>query len=172
MEKYKKLNDKRIKELLVYDKKTGALYRRTGRLKFTRADRPHVLGYREVCLDGKRYLAHRLIWCMAYGYFPEHDIDHINGKRDDNRLCNLREVTRACNLQNQKLRKSNKTGFIGVALLPDGRFEARIQNKRLGRFEVFKDAVLCRLKAERDLNWSCSENRKKAIILFNTRGKS
>jgi hypothetical protein len=44
---------------------------------------------------------------------PE-QIDHINGDRADNRLCNLREVTQSLNNANSARRRDNTSGFKGV----------------------------------------------------------
>lgn len=57
-------------------------------------------GYAHISLLGKKYKAHRLAWLYVYGHFPKNEIDHINRVRDDNRIANLRDVTRAENMQN------------------------------------------------------------------------
>ncbi len=47
-------------------------------------------------------MAHRLIWIYHYGPIPEgFEIDHINRKRDDNRIENLRVVPRRLNHLNR-----------------------------------------------------------------------
>jgi len=51
---------------------------------------------------GRKVLAHRLAWLLTYGDWPVGDIDHINHDRSDNRLENLRELTRSQNLFNRK----------------------------------------------------------------------
>ena len=43
-------------------------------------------------------------------------IDHINGIKTDNRLCNLREATRSQNQVNTPVVKNNTSGFKGVHL--------------------------------------------------------
>jgi hypothetical protein len=52
---------------------------------------------------------------MAHGRWPEHDIDHRNGVRDDNRLENLREATNAQNTQNHGRPRTNPTDYHGVS---------------------------------------------------------
>lgn len=68
--------------------------------------------------EGKEHsvLAHRLAFYIAHGRPPNPgmEIDHINGLRADNRLTNLREVTRSYNNRNQKLGSLNTSGAIGV----------------------------------------------------------
>ena len=71
-------------------------------------------GYRVIKIKSKRYYVHRLLWFLYYGYFPENQIDHIDGDRLNNSISNLREVSNSCNQQNQKESKNNTSGFIGV----------------------------------------------------------
>jgi hypothetical protein len=49
-------------------------------------------GYIQIKLAGKRYRLHRMVWLWYYGDLPPL-IDHINGSRRDNRICNLRGAT-------------------------------------------------------------------------------
>jgi hypothetical protein len=72
-------------------------------------------GYVLIGINGKQPLAHCLAWLYMEGYWPEYQIDHKNGIRDDNRWKNLRHVTRVCNLQNSKLSSRNTSGFPGVS---------------------------------------------------------
>lgn len=65
-------------------------------------------------INSKFYLCHRIVWCMHYGYWPDGDIDHINGNKLDNRIENLRFVDRSQNMSNVGMQKNNKSGFIGV----------------------------------------------------------
>jgi hypothetical protein len=67
----------------------------------------HGEGYITIGFNGKRYLAHRLAWYFTYGELPK-EIDHINGIRNDNRICNLRSVTRRQNSQNNIKHRNGK----------------------------------------------------------------
>ena len=73
-------------------------------------------GYRQIQIGGKiSYLSHRLAWLFCHGEWPKNEIDHINGIRDDNRICNLRQANRSENQQNIKCAYfRNKTGLLGV----------------------------------------------------------
>ena len=73
-------------------------------------------GYIAVKLGGKARKAHRLIFLMGHGYEPE-QVDHINGKKDDNRLCNLRAATNASNQRNSPKKAGRSCKYNGVCLL-------------------------------------------------------
>lgn len=73
----------------------------------------HATGYRHVTWMGKIHKVHRLIFLLEHDYLPK-EIDHINGDRQDNRIENLREVTRSENQYNKAMCKSNTSGFRGV----------------------------------------------------------
>ena len=97
----------------------------------TVAGAPGSGGYRYVNLtfDGKprRMLAHRVVWALATGAWPEVEIDHRNGIRDDNRLSNLREATRSQNKHNVGLSRRNTSGLRGVSWFrAGGRWRADI----------------------------------------------
>jgi hypothetical protein len=57
-------------------------------------------GYLQIKFNGKAYKAHRLAWYLHYGVWPTNHIDHINGIKTDNRIINLRDVTRSENMNN------------------------------------------------------------------------
>jgi hypothetical protein len=67
-------------------------------------------GYRRISIGREGYMAGRLAWLIVHGEWPENEIDHINRKRDDDRLVNLRDVTHTDNQNN----RSNNNG------LPEG----------------------------------------------------
>ncbi|WP_158233083.1 MULTISPECIES: HNH endonuclease signature motif containing protein [unclassified Erwinia] len=111
-------------------------------------------GYVTVYLDGKNQYVHRLIWVYHFGNIPENmEIDHINHNRTDNRIENLRLVTRAENALNLGQRHPIKRN--GVTWRPEHkRWYARItvHGKRLhlGTFINFEAALAARLHAERE----------------------
>jgi hypothetical protein len=102
-------------------------------------------GYVSVAIDGHHYLAHRLAWLLAYGQWPNGQIDHINGARADNRLSNLRLATGAQNCRNQKTKRS-KSGLKGAAWCSTRQhYIATIRTepgkrKTLGRFKTAEEA--------------------------------
>lgn len=80
-----------------YEEETGKLYWKERVHKRIRvgqeAGRLCSHGYRKVRVYSKEYYTHRLIWLLKTGSWPNHEIDHINRVRDDNRFSNLRDVT-------------------------------------------------------------------------------
>jgi hypothetical protein len=61
---------------------------------------------------GRTVSAHRLVWFMEKGHLPEMDLDHINRDKDDNRIENLRIVTRSENMMNIGVK--GRSRFRGV----------------------------------------------------------
>ena len=110
-------------------------------------------GYVRVCLLYKRYLLHRVVWLWVYGSWPTKDLDHINHDPSDNRICNLRSVTRTENCRNSSLSKCNSSGTTGVGWKPRARmWEVRISAddgvRYIGAFHKKDDAIEARKRAE------------------------
>lgn len=156
------MNAARLRERLIYDPVTGVF---TWRIKpagnvSAGAQAGHVNAdwYREIRVDGRLYLAHRLAWLYVHGQWPIEELDHRNGIRDDNRIANLREATHKQNGENAARRHDNSSGFIGVSWTDKGRkhWVARIaHNKRrreIGRFSTPEEAYAAYLAAKAELH--------------------
>ena len=116
-----------LREAFNYDPKTGALTRLVGTRRSHIGDVAGYLnniGYRQVSFGGRIFSVHRLIWVMHYGSSPNGEVDHINGDRSDNRICNLRLATSSQNNQNRRLSSRNKTGIKGVFRVKWGKRKA------------------------------------------------
>lgn len=72
-----------------------------------------VFGYWLIGVNSKSYKAHRLAWVYYYGNPPSGQLDHINGNRSDNRICNLREATTSQNTINS-VSTRNTSGLKGA----------------------------------------------------------
>jgi hypothetical protein len=120
-------------ELLSYDPDSGLFtwnQRRGGKaLAGSVAGVLRPDGYVTITIDFKKTMAHRLAWLVVHGAEPTDQIDHINGIRSDNRLCNLRAATNGQNQQNLAgAKKQNRLGFLGVTFHPQsGKYRARIR---------------------------------------------
>lgn len=116
------------------------------------------LGYVIITLNDRGYQAHRLAWFYVHGRWPEHQIDHINGRKADNRIENLRDVPQTINMQNQrKCYRNNRVGLAGVYWhRRQHRFYSQIRvNKKLhflGYFDVAKEAHEAYINAKRALH--------------------
>lgn len=165
---HSKLTQARLKDLLCYDSDLGAFTRRrtVGRCDRWKQGQPcgHVskLGYTQICIDGKSYLAHRLAWLYVHGVWPSKHLDHINGHPEDNRIANLRECDDLLNMQNiRSPHRDSKSGLLGVRRLPkSGRYEARLcvdgVSKTIGTFDCAQDAHQAYLEAKRSAHSFCT----------------
>lgn len=138
----------RLVELLDYEPETGLFKwkRRRGRIAPGEiAGTKDSHGYCQIAIDYRTYRAHRLAWLYMHGRLPTGDIDHINGNPLDNRISNLRDVSRSVNLRNRHRAGSHsKVGVVGVSQSRNS-FCARIKSPDgehifLGVFET-KDAA-------------------------------
>jgi len=162
MNKPSLLTAERLRELLHYDPETGVfiwLVSTNGRIRVGDvAGHLTAAGYRRIKIDGRCYFSQRLAWLYVHGVFPFNQSDHRNGQRDDNRLCNLRDVDHSGNMQNRRrAHLQNKSGFLGVSLDKQrGKWTAIIQangkKRNLGRFTSPELAHAAYLKAKRELH--------------------
>lgn len=110
-------------------------------------------GYVSIGANGIKAYAHRIVWFIHHGEIPKgFDIDHINHDRADNRIENLRLVSRSENLKN-KGKVLSSSGEMGVYWSnAAGKWEASLtvngKKKYLGLFETIDDARMARVKAD------------------------
>ena len=73
-------------------------------------------GYRRIRLGQKKKLqAHRVAWLLYYKVDPHpFEVDHIDTNRANNRIANLRLVTKQQNQFNRGENQNNTSGFKGV----------------------------------------------------------
>lgn len=157
------VTSERLRELFKYDEESGLFTRikQSGSAKQgCVATCENSNGYIVIRIDGKLYGAHRLAWLYVHGKFPIDQIDHIDGIRTNNAIKNLRASSQYENMQNVKIKSSNKSGHTGVSWdSQTGSWAAQIMHKRktirLGRFDRLEDAA------------EAYKNAKKLIHLYN-----
>ena len=99
------------------------------------AGRLNRAGYRQIRVDGRLYLAHRLAWFYVNGSWPSTDLDHRDLDKDNNRLSNLRETDDSLNGANKAPPVTNTSGAKGVQRRPNNRWRASIEHR--GRWISF-----------------------------------
>ena len=144
-----------LKETFDYDPDTGSLaYRKPrGTLPAGRPAGKVTKGGISVLFAGGQTLAHRIIWNMMTGEWPQHPVRHVNGNKLDNRWDNLtvaaplRErdpVSRKPIKSVTNRRVAHGVGRVVFAKMDKTLFEANaIVNKErvfLGRFETESEA--------------------------------
>lgn len=110
---------KNVHEILSYDEESGILTWKVyqGQAKAGKiAGTPTSDGYLKVGINGTAYLAHRLIWFIKKGYFPEGLVEHRDRIRVNNAWNNLREATQQCNRRNSGNPSNNTSGVIRCSI--------------------------------------------------------
>lgn len=117
------LTREEVEAVLAYDPETGIFTWKTLRGTANtvragrRAGRIAVHGYRQIAIKGRRYYASRLAWLLSHDKWPDEQLDHRNGVKDDDRLANLRECTQSENMANARRARNNTTGFKGISFV-------------------------------------------------------
>jgi len=162
------ITQERVRDLLFY--KDGSLFWRVHRsgVRFgSMAGTRHSGGYLNVTVDGKLYKAHRLVFLYHHGYLPENEVDHIDRNRSNNKIENLREVSKSCNSRNSTQQNSTSSGVKGITWDKYAqKWKAQIMvhgtAKHLGRYSDFTEAAAHRLAAEQCLNWGSCDSKSPA----------
>lgn len=107
--------------------------------------------YMAVQLDNLLIMAHRVAWALYTGAWPTGEIDHQDGDPTNNRIANLRDVSRAQNMQNKAAYTSPSGLPLGMHYLPNGKVHLRVQMNgnrvSIGTFTTVEDALEARSKA-------------------------
>ena len=111
-------------------------------------------GYRQGTVLGRKVLAHRVVWAIVKGVWPDQTIDHINGLKNDNRIANLRDVSSVDNGRNQRLSRASTSGVAGVWWSKKRKkwwASIKVDQKSiyLGEYGDISSAVIARKTAER-----------------------
>lgn len=114
-----------LRDLLDYDPETGIFrHRRTtpggkGLGKGTKAGSivgvgQSKLSYQKIKISGECHRLHRLAWLYVYGCWPSSEIDHVDRDKQNNRISNLREVSRMQNCMNRGSNTISSSSYKGV----------------------------------------------------------
>lgn len=132
---------------ILYDKESGRFFALTGRKQGREIGVVLATGYRSVKYKGRMYRGGRLAFFYINGRFPEFTIDHINGRRDDDRWCNLREATHVENSRNKSVKSTKRVKVKGAYFRPRNKsrpWQASIfldgRSKSLGFFATAEEA--------------------------------
>lgn len=129
-----------VKSILFYDPDTGKFtwIKHTMGWLVGREAGCDSSGYIKLTIFRENYLAHRLAFFYTLGYWPKDHVDHINGIKNDNRWCNLREATPAQNMVNRTATKRSSLGVKGVT------YRAGLKNYQvnlsLGSYKTLEEA--------------------------------
>lgn len=174
MQKLRVLDPYSLNVLLRYDAESGQLFwrprgpaqisdpakcatwntRYASKLAFTaKSDAGYLVGR----LAGMTLRAHRVIWAMSQNAWPTGEIDHIDGNKTNNKLANLREVTRSENERNKGLTRLNKSGGKCVYWnFKDQKWEVRVGlhgfKHYIGQFSDLADAIAAAKEARATLH--------------------
>jgi hypothetical protein len=137
-----------VRSILDYDHETGILTRKLGFARHIGKPAGYLhksSGYYMLKVGSKPHFVHRIAWVHYYGEWPNFFfVDHINGDKTDNRICNLRKATHGQNAANSKPRSA--CGIKGVYPAPrmPGRWQACIalngKTTNLGIYESLEEA--------------------------------
>lgn len=126
-------------------------------------------GYRTISIRVTKrrvWQSHRLAFLYMTDSFPIEQCDHINGVRDDNRWCNLRDVSRWENQVNTKRHSTNTSGAAGVKWVEaSNKWVAQITCKgvgiHIGSYDEFREARIARKAAEKVLGFHQNHGRSR-----------
>lgn len=131
--------------LLDYDPQTGTLrWKSHGRQAGHRGK-----FYIECRVRGRCVLGHRLAWLLHYREWPPSgfDVDHINRDKHDNRIENLRVLSRQENFRNSQRFDSAGVSFCRQTCLWKAYVTIDYKQRWLGRFATQEEAIKARQNA-------------------------
>jgi hypothetical protein len=121
-----------LRKLLRYEPETGKLFWREREREFFKSDRDCMAwntrfagekafsyvdnhGYLRGKILGQNCKAHRVIWAMQTGSWPEENIDHIDKCTNNNKWQNLRCASNYQNNCNRTASKKSTSHYLGVS---------------------------------------------------------
>lgn len=162
------LTQAQLKTQLHYAPDTGLFTWRATRsghrAKGTVAGSTDSRGYRVIQIDKHKCKAHRLAVLYITGAWPEHEVDHRDHNRSNNKWENLRSVTHAQNQRNKRRQANNTSGVTGVswrAKYRRWRVQINIAGKvvNCGSFKSKQEAISKRQQLEKEYNFHANHGK-------------
>lgn len=155
-----------LRDRFLYDADTGLFTWRVQRWRRKQGDVAGAVdskGHIQISVAGRLFGAHRLAWVYVYGPDVPRILDHINGIKTDNRICNLRPADNFINAQNIRSAPSSNVNsrLLGVTRVTRSEsWQARITangcQRYLGTFPTKEEAHAAYVAAKRELHQGCT----------------
>jgi hypothetical protein len=156
----------RVRALLEYNPETGEFKHRVARGNRHPGQPAGAIngeGRRTVVIDRVIYGGSRLAWFYMTGAWPQHQVDHIDTDRSNDRWVNLRDVPASLNAQNvrkpqNRKQKSKLLGARWCNSRKKWKAAIRINRKEkwLGYFETDQEASEAFIAAKRKYHAGCT----------------
>ncbi len=143
------LKFERLREVAEFSEHHGTLVWKVRKSQRVRIGEPmggfDLDGYRTVGIDGKKYRVCRLVILYFTGKWPEGDVDHKDLNKANDRLDNLRVVSKYENNLNRRSSKMERKHNLPKWVMPHGRkFRAFVRVEgmvhKLGSFDTPEEA--------------------------------
>lgn len=120
--------------------------------------------YIRVGFRGRAIFAHHIAFALMTGAYPRGMVDHQDGCGTNNQWANLRDVSHAENMRNQRRNSANSSGVVGVDYHGAAQgWRARIivakREHHLGIFPTREQAVAARKAAEKSHGFHANHGR-------------
>ena len=119
-------------------------------------DGTDAYGYKMICIDRKKRFQHKILYEKFHNIvlqYPRDEVDHINEKKDDNRIMNLRVDTKKKNSQNRGKNTNNTSGYKNISFHKVyKKWSVKISKTYYGFYDKIEDAVIARNNAIIELN--------------------